>query len=64
MTTPKSLRERERELQDLLATEDGRQEIEALAVRYYEEGGKVRPPRRSAITYILVHERGRGLITD
>ncbi len=64
MKPPKTLRERERELQHLLATEDGRREIEALAARYFEEGGKVKPPRRSAITYILVHERDRGLITD
>jgi hypothetical protein len=62
MTRPKTLREREKELQSLLVTPAGRREVEALAARYFADGGKVRPVRTSAVTYILVHEREKGLI--
>jgi hypothetical protein len=62
MTQTKTLREREDELRVLIATPAGRAEIEALAAGYCAKGGSSRPPRTSAITYILVHERGRGLI--
>jgi hypothetical protein len=63
MTPPRPLQEREKELQALLVSPAGRATLEALAARYFEESGKVRPPRTSTITYILVHERGRGLIS-
>jgi hypothetical protein len=58
-----TLRKREKELQSLLVTPEGREEIQALATRYSAAGGRVRPPRTSAVTYILVHERGLGLIS-
>jgi hypothetical protein len=62
MPPAKTLLEREKELQALLRTAEGRAEIEALAVRYCAAGGRDRPPRTSVVTYILVHERQRGLI--
>lgn len=62
IATPRTLPERERELQTLLASAAGREELRALVARYAAESGKPLPPRTSAITYILVHERGQGLI--
>ena len=62
MKALKTLSQREKELQTLLATAEGKAELEALAARYYASGGRDRPPRTSIVTYILVHERGRGLI--
>jgi hypothetical protein len=58
----KTLQEREKELQSLLGTPAGRQELQDLASRYCNASGKLKPPGKSAITYILVHERERGLI--
>ena len=63
MIQTKTRQEREKELQALIRTPEGRQELEALACRYQSEGGQGRPSRTSVITYILVHERGKGLIT-
>ena len=62
MTPKKTLHQREKELQALLATPEGRDELHALEARYSAAGGAVRPKRASIITYILVYERGRGLI--
>jgi hypothetical protein len=62
MAPPKSLRLREKELQALLMSPDGRNELQVLVARYSAAGGRVRPERRSIITYILVCERERGLI--
>jgi hypothetical protein len=62
MRTTKTLREREKELRALLATAEGRAELQALASRYQAQGGRARPQRTSVVTYILVHERGLGLI--
>jgi hypothetical protein len=62
MPMTKTLPQREKELQALLATSEGKAELEALAARYYASGGRNRPPRTSIVTYILVHERERGLI--
>ena len=62
MRTTKTLREREKELRTLLATAEGRAELQSLASRYQAEGGRTRPQRTSVVTYILVHERGVGLI--
>jgi hypothetical protein len=62
MSPKKPLHLREKELQSLMATAAGREELLALAARYGEEGGCLRPERSSIITYILVHERQRGLI--
>lgn len=64
MSAKKTLQDRERELQTLLATPTGRAEIQALAERYHAETGKVRAAKTSVITYILVHERQYGLIAS
>jgi hypothetical protein len=63
MTPKKNLAEREKELQSLLATPAGRAQLEELESRYNAVGDRVRPRRTSIITYILVHERERGLIS-
>jgi len=63
MTTKKSLPEREKELRSLLATPEGRKEVQELASQYFVASGKLRPVGRSAVTYILVHERSKGLIS-
>jgi hypothetical protein len=63
MQTRKTLSERERELQTLLATPEGRQGLHELAVRYEQEAGGTRPPRGSVVTFILVHERVTGRIS-
>jgi len=62
MNPKKTLPEREKELQALLATPAGRQELRALAARYGAASGKLRPESASVVTYILVHERTHGLI--
>ena len=62
MRTTKTLREREKELRALLATPQGRAELQGLASRYQANSGRARPERTSVVTYILVHERGLGLI--
>jgi hypothetical protein len=62
MTPTKTVRQREKELQALLATPAGRQELQSLESRYQEASGRLKPGRRSTITYLLVHERGQGLI--
>jgi hypothetical protein len=63
MTPKKSLSQREKELQSLLATSEGRDELQGLASRYSAASGRVRPEGASIITYILVYERERGLIS-
>jgi hypothetical protein len=62
MTPTKTLPERERELQALLATQAGRAELQELESRYSAAGGTLRPGGASLITYILVYEREHGLI--
>jgi hypothetical protein len=62
MRRAKTRDEREKELQALLATPEGRQGLERLAARYQSEGGGHGPGRASVITSILVHERGKGLV--
>ncbi|HEV3117908.1 MAG TPA: hypothetical protein VGY58_12705 [Gemmataceae bacterium] len=63
MALKKALQEREKELQALLATPAGRQELQELESRYRTVSGRLKPPSTSIITYILVHERERGLIS-
>ena len=58
----KTLEERQKELQFLLADAAGRKQLEELESQYYAVSGKPRPPRASLITYILVYERQHGLI--
>jgi hypothetical protein len=62
MVPKKSLREREHELQALLATAAGREALRELESRYQEASGRLKPGKTSAITYILVRERELGLI--
>jgi hypothetical protein len=62
MHQTKTLHEREMELRALLATPEGRAELENLAAKYGEANGRVRPVKTSLVTYIIVHERQHGLI--
>ena len=62
MTVKKTLQQRERELQALLATPAGKITLQELAVRYSTDSNRIKTERRSVITYILVHERELGLI--
>ena len=64
MTPRKTLQQRTAELQLLLSNPAGRQELQELQSRYYAASGKSKPPKTSIITYILVHEREQGLISD
>ena len=63
MPAKKTLQQREKELQSLLANPASRKELLELVFRYDTTSGKVKPLRTSVITYILVHERERGLIS-
>jgi hypothetical protein len=63
MTSKKTLEQRQKELQSMLADPASRKELQELVSKYHEAGGKSKPPKTSAITYILVHERERGLIS-
>ena len=62
MLPQKTLPQREQELQALLATPAGREELHALEARYQAASGRLRPGKTSIITYILVHEREQGLL--
>ncbi len=62
MPSTKTLQEREKELQALLVDAAGRQQLQDLASQIHAFSGSPKPPRTSVITYILVHERERGLI--
>jgi hypothetical protein len=62
MTPRKTLRQRELELQALMVTPAGREELLALGARYGAASGRTRPEHASVITWILVHERVHGLL--
>jgi hypothetical protein len=62
MTPTKTLQQRERELQSLLADPEGRKKLQELEARYHAASGRVKPAKTSVITYILVYEREQGLI--
>ena len=62
MLPARTLAQREKELQSLLATPAGRKELGELESRYHEASGRLRPASTSIITCILVHEREAGLI--
>lgn len=62
MTPAKTVQQREKELQSLLVDPAGRQKLQELEAKIYAESGKCKPAKASVITYILVHERQRGLI--
>jgi len=63
MPPVKTIQQREKELQTLLADPAGRKILQELESQYSKESGKGKPAKASTITYILVHERERGLIT-
>jgi hypothetical protein len=63
MPSKKTLPQRQKELQSLLATPAGRQELQELASRCQAASGRLRPPGTSVITYLLVHEREQGLLS-
>ena len=62
MSPKKTLLQREKELQALLATPAGRQALHELAARYQATTGRLRPAGTSPVTFIIVHERANGLI--
>ena len=62
MPQKKTLQQREKELQALLLTPAGQAQLRELEARYTAAGGRPRPARTSLITYLLVHERERGLL--
>jgi hypothetical protein len=62
MTPPKTLQQRERELQTMLANHAGREKLLELESKYHAASGRVKPAKTSVITYILVYEREQGLI--
>jgi len=62
MSPKKTLLEREKELQSLLATPAGRRDLQELASRYVAASDRPRPAGTSVVTYILVHERQQGLV--
>jgi hypothetical protein len=64
MAPKKTLPEREKELQLLLRTASGQEELRKLEATYYVMSGKLRPASTSVITYILIHEREEGLIRN
>ena len=64
MSQPKTLQEREKELQSLLADPAGRKKLQELESQYYAASGRPKAAKASVITYILVYERQRGLITS
>jgi hypothetical protein len=62
MPPKKTLQQRQQELQSLLATPAGREELQQLESRYQAASGVLRPVGTSVITFLLVHEREIGLI--
>ena len=62
MPQKKALQQREKELQALLLTPAGQAQLRELGSRYAAACGRPRPARTSLITYLLVHERERGLL--
>jgi hypothetical protein len=62
MVPKKTVPEREKELQLLLGTASGLEDLRKLEARYYAVSGKLRPASTSIITYILIQERAQGLI--
>lgn len=64
MSQPITLQEREKELQSLLADPAGRKKLQELESKYYAASGRPKAAKASVITYILVYERQRGLISS
>jgi hypothetical protein len=64
MTPKKTLQQREKDLQSMLATPAGRKELEELESRYAAASSRFKPAGKSIITWILVHERVNGLLSS
>jgi hypothetical protein len=64
MQATKTVQQREKELQSLLVNAAGKQQLQDLASQYQSASGNPHASRTSVITYILVHERERGLIVN
>jgi hypothetical protein len=64
MSPAKTLQQREKELQSLLADPAGRKLLQELESKYYAASGRPRAAKASIITYILVYERQRGMISN
>ena len=64
MTLKKTLQQREKELQALLATPAGQAELQELETLYTAKDSQPRSRRSSIITYLLVYEREHGLIAN
>jgi hypothetical protein len=62
MTPTKTLQQRERELQSLVADPTGREKLLELVSEYHAASDIVKSVKMSVITYILVHEREQGMI--
>jgi hypothetical protein len=62
MAKLKTIQERQSELQTLLATPAGQEELRKLETRWQTAGERPRASKESVITYILVHERTHGRI--
>jgi hypothetical protein len=58
----KTMQERQNELQALLATPAGQEELRKLEAQYSAAGERPRGSKESIVTYILVHERTHGRI--
>ena len=64
MITKKTLQERQNELRSLLGTPAGQEALQDLVSQYAAASRRLKPADASAITYILVHEREQGLISN
>jgi len=62
MAAKKTLRQREKELQALLATPAGREELRALRAKYQAADGQANSSSTSVSTFMRVHERVHGII--
>jgi hypothetical protein len=64
MSAVKTLPEREKELQSMLTTTIGRAQLRDLKDKYEADRGMPNPIGKSVISFILVHEREKGLIVN
>jgi hypothetical protein len=64
MSPVKTLQQREKELQALLADPAGKKILQELESKYHAASGRPKAAKSSVITYILVYERQRGMISN
>lgn len=64
MNKLKTVLERQKELQAMLASPSGKKQLQELEAKCYAVSGKPKATKTSIITYILVSERAQGLIGD